>query len=254
MMGSETCKASARREVVGGRQNGSSRRGRALQRRGRAPDSASLRRSTLHVDYPAVLRTRGDLDNSTLGTGPQTRRSRRGVPLQPRVRPLLGAAEARCQAPAHAFAKSPSGSRRELAAGSRRGAGGWQASRLCGAEQRRPVVGACAARASSSDSSRLSECRERSERSEFRDATAGRAAQGSRRFAPTAAAKRSLPPARASASARCNKKVRPSISASSRFSKGPKLHAPATICCNRQPPPTRSSALVSTAMLTAGER
>jgi len=38
----------------------------------------------------------------------------------------------------------------------------------------------------------LFERSERSERSEFRDATAGRAAQGSRRIAATAAVKRSL--------------------------------------------------------------
>ena len=94
------------------------------------------------------------------------------------------------------------GPSREHSAGSRRGAGGRQAQRLCGAEQRRPVVGACAARASSSDSSRLFERSERSERSEFRDATAGRAAQGSRRSAATAAAKRSLPPTCTSARAR----------------------------------------------------
>ena len=78
----------------------------SVQGRGRASGCASLRRSALRADCPAVLAPRGDFDNSALGTGPQTRRSRRGVPLQPRCAALLGAAEALRRSPAHGLAST----------------------------------------------------------------------------------------------------------------------------------------------------
>ena len=60
------------------------------------------------------------------------------------------------------------------------------AATLCGAEHRRAHGRARAARASTSDSRRLSEHSERSERSEFRRATVLRASQRSRPARPTA--------------------------------------------------------------------
>ncbi len=164
------------------------------------------------ADSPAVLGARGRAQNSpSHGRHPAAQAAcarcsdrlrstpRLAAMRNPRAPALLGAAEAHARPPAHGFAKNQRCTHPRVHCGSRRGAGGRQAQRLCGAEQRRPVVGARSARASSSDSSRLFERSERSERSEFRDATAGRAAQGSRRYAATAAVKRSLPPARTSA-------------------------------------------------------
>jgi hypothetical protein len=76
-------------------------------------------------------------------------------------------------------------------------AGGYaSAATLCGAEERRVEAGARAARASTSDSRRLSEHSERSERSEFRRAASSRAPQGSRPAGPTAAHERRRIPAR----------------------------------------------------------
>jgi hypothetical protein len=78
----------------------------ATQRRGWAAVAASLRRPALWAGCPALLAPRGDFDNSALGTGPQTRRSRRGVPLQPRCAALLGAAEAQQPPPTRASART----------------------------------------------------------------------------------------------------------------------------------------------------
>ena len=71
----------------------------------------------------------------------------------------------------------------------RKGAPGQAAARLRGAEERRPR-GRAHQRASSSDSARLLERSERSERSELRDGPRARVPQGSRRAAPTASLKR----------------------------------------------------------------
>jgi len=222
--------------------------GRAPQSRGRVPGSASLRRSTLRVDCPALLAARSRRGTrfahfvrcaQTAATSQMTKRAlrarrppgcaarrRRGAP--PATRPRL------CAEPAvrtvDGFARTRCPSCRESTAVRRRGAGGRRAQRLCGAEQRRPVVGACAARASSSDSLRLSERSERSERSEFRNATTGRAAQGSRRAAATAAVKRSLPTARSSARAQHNKSL-------------PASRSSALARCTRSLPTGRNSAL-----------
>ena len=74
------------------------------------------------------------------------------------------------------------------------------AATLCGAEHRRAHGGARAARASTSDSRRLSERSERSERSEFRRGPCDRGAQGSRPAGPTAAHERRRMPGRGFAS------------------------------------------------------
>jgi hypothetical protein len=70
------------------------------------------------------------------------------------------------------------------------------AATLRGAEERRVEAGARAARASTSDSRRLSERSERRERSEFRRAASSRAPQGSRPAGPTAVHERRRMPAR----------------------------------------------------------
>ena len=70
------------------------------------------------------------------------------------------------------------------------------AATLCGAEDRRAHGRARAARASTSDSRRLSEHSERSERSEFRRGPCDRGAQGSRPAGPTAAHERRRIPGR----------------------------------------------------------
>ena len=77
---------------------------------------------------------------------------------------------------------------------SRKAVGGRRAQRLCGDEKRRAGVGARSALRELTRRS-LFERSERSERSEFCGATPARASQCSRRAAPTAAAKRSTPPA-----------------------------------------------------------
>ena len=77
---------------------------------------------------------------------------------------------------------------------SRKAVGGRRAQRLCGDEKRRAGVGARSALRGLTCRS-LFERSERSERSEFCGATPARASQCSRRAAPTAAAKRSTPPA-----------------------------------------------------------
>jgi hypothetical protein len=173
------------------------------------PDRASLRRSSLRARLPCGARARraaeppshgqlgclcswlrqAALDASPCGDAqppsPCAPRRRRGA--RPATRPRF-AKNRRCTHP-------------RVHCGSRRGAGGWQASRLCGAEQRRPgSARAQHALRHLTHRGCLSAANE-VERSEFRDATAGRAAQGSRRNAATAAVKRSLPPARASARA-----------------------------------------------------
>jgi len=74
------------------------------------------------------------------------------------------------------------------------------AATLCGAEHRRAHGRARAARASTSDSRRLSERSERSERSEFRRGPCDRGAQGSRPAGPTAAHERRRIPGRGFAS------------------------------------------------------
>jgi hypothetical protein len=74
------------------------------------------------------------------------------------------------------------------------------AATLCGAEHRRARGRARAARASTSDSRRLSEHSERSERSEFRRGPCDRGAQGSRPAGPTAAHERRRTPGRGFAS------------------------------------------------------
>jgi len=89
---------------------------RATQRCGWAVFAASLRRPSLRAGSPALLAPRGDFDNSALGTGPQTRRSRRGVPLQPRCAALLGAAEAQHPPPTRTSAGTD-GAARDSASG-----------------------------------------------------------------------------------------------------------------------------------------
>src|SRR5687767_1488188 len=74
------------------------------------------------------------------------------------------------------------------------------AATLCGAEQRRARGRARAARASTSDSRRLSEHSERSERSEFRRGPCDRGAEGSRPARPTAVHERRRAPGRGFAS------------------------------------------------------
>ena len=177
-----------------------------LGARGRAQNSPS------HGRHPAAQAACARCSNRLRST------PRLAAMRNPRAPALLGAAEAHARPPAHGFAKNHGGHPRQLSAGSRRGAGGRQAQRLlrCRAAQTRGRR--ALARASSSDSSRLFERSERSERSEFRDATTGRAAQGSRRCAATAAVKRRLPPARASARAHCDQRLRspPTARASAR--------------------------------------
>jgi len=80
------------------------------------------------------------------------------------------------------------------------GVGCAPAATLRGAEQRRAHGRARAARASTSDSRRLSERSERSERSEFRRGPCDRAAQGSRPAGPTAVHERRRIPGRGFAS------------------------------------------------------
>jgi len=80
------------------------------------------------------------------------------------------------------------------------GGGCASAATLCGAEERRIEAGARAARASTSDSRRLSERSERSERSEFRRAASSRAPEGIRRVAEDAAHERRRIPAHGFAS------------------------------------------------------
>src|SRR5688572_32333007 len=70
------------------------------------------------------------------------------------------------------------------------------AATLCGAEHRRAHGRARAARASTSDSRRLFEHSERSERSEFRRGPCDRGAQGSRPAGPTAVHERRRTPGR----------------------------------------------------------
>ena len=70
------------------------------------------------------------------------------------------------------------------------------AATLCGAEERRLEAGARAARASTTDSRRLSEHSERSERSEFRRAASSRAPEGIRSAAEDAVHERRRTPAR----------------------------------------------------------
>jgi len=74
------------------------------------------------------------------------------------------------------------------------------AATLCGAEERRAHGRARAVRASTSDSRRLFEHSERSERSEFRRGPCDRAPQGSRPAGPTAVHERRRIPARGFAS------------------------------------------------------
>jgi hypothetical protein len=74
------------------------------------------------------------------------------------------------------------------------------AATLCGAEHRRARGRARAARASTSDSRRLFEHSERSERSEFRRGPCDRGAEGSRPAGPTAAHERRRIPGRGFAS------------------------------------------------------
>jgi len=74
------------------------------------------------------------------------------------------------------------------------------AATLRGAEERRAEAGARAARASTSDSPRLSERNNRRECSEFRGAASGRAPQGSRPAGPTAVHERRRIPGRGFAS------------------------------------------------------
>ncbi|MCC7285508.1 MAG: hypothetical protein IT503_04945 [Burkholderiaceae bacterium] len=74
------------------------------------------------------------------------------------------------------------------------------AATLRGAEERRVEAGARAARASCSDSPRLSERSERSERSEFRGAASGRAPEGILREAEDAVHERRRIPGRGFAS------------------------------------------------------
>ena len=76
------------------------------------------------------------------------------------------------------------------------GGGCATAATLCGAEERRARGRARAARASSSDSSRLFERSDRRERSEFRDGPRDRVPQGSRPNGPTAVHERRRIPAR----------------------------------------------------------
>ena len=71
---------------------------------------------------------------------------------------------------------------------------------ICGAEQRRAHGRARAARASTSDSWRLFEHSERSERSEFRRGPCDRGVEGSRPAGPTAAHERRCIPGRGFAS------------------------------------------------------
>ncbi len=68
------------------------------QSRRRAAGSASMRRSSLRDDSPALLASAGDLDNSRLGTAAQTRR---GQGLRPRPLRL------RCSAPHRRAAGCP---------------------------------------------------------------------------------------------------------------------------------------------------
>ena len=84
---------------------------RASQRCGWAACAASLRRPARCAGSPALLAPRGDFDNSALSTGPQTRRSRRGIPLQPRCAALLGAAEAPHPPPTRTSARTDSAAR-----------------------------------------------------------------------------------------------------------------------------------------------
>jgi hypothetical protein len=83
------------------------------------------------------------------------------------------------------------------------------AATLCGAEHRRARGRARAARASTSDSRRLSERSERSERSEFRRGPCDRGAEGSRPAGPTAAHERRCTPGRGFASLASTKESNP---------------------------------------------
>src|SRR5450631_1734619 len=66
----------------------------AVRRRQRATAPAPESGCRPAADSPALLQTRGTLDNAAPGTDPQIRRGRRAVPLQPLgVRRLLGAAK-----------------------------------------------------------------------------------------------------------------------------------------------------------------
>ena len=100
---------------------------------------------------------------------------------------LLGAADTRRRLPARAFAETRGASRahHERLVSRQAVPGGGD---VGSDEQRRAGIGAHAVRASSSDSPHLSERSERSERSELCGATPARAAQCSRRAAPTASA------------------------------------------------------------------
>jgi len=80
------------------------------------------------------------------------------------------------------------------------------AATLCGAEHRRAHGRARLARASTSDSRRLFERSERSERSEFRRGPCDRGAEGSRPAGPTVAHERRCTPGRGFASLRRPKK------------------------------------------------
>jgi len=161
-----------------------------LGARGRAQNSPS------HGRHPAAQAACARCSN-TLRSTPRLAAMR-----NPRAAALLGAAEAHARPPAHGFAKNQWCTHPGVHCGPRGGAGGRQAQRLLRRRAAQARGRRALARASSSDSSRLFERSERSERSEFCDATAGRAAQGSRRFAATAAVKRSLLPARTSARSR----------------------------------------------------
>ena len=79
------------------------------------------------------------------------------------------------------------------------------AATLCGAEHRRARGRARAARASTSDSRRLFEHSERSERSEFRRGPCDRGAEGSRPAGPTAVHERRRIPGRGFASLGCKR-------------------------------------------------
>ena len=161
--------------------------GGASQSRGRVAGGASLRRSPLRGDCPAVLGARGRAQNSPshgrhlaaqaacARCSDRLRSTPRLAAMRnPRTPALLGAAEAHRRPPAHGFARN------------------------------RPRCLSMVYRAS--------------------------------------------------AHARFNRRLQPSTSALPRFKQRLQLSPSAPARCNRQRPPTPSSALAGTEMLTAGER